>query len=62
MRALLLSAAAGLVASAGPLMAAPQYGSYDFDAKGMDKAVKPGDDFFTFANGTWDKKMPIPAE
>ena len=28
----------------------------------MDTAVKPGDDFYKFANGNWLKKNPIPAE
>jgi predicted metalloendopeptidase len=28
----------------------------------MDRAVRPGDDFFAFANGTWVKKTPIPAD
>ncbi|MEP6810962.1 MAG: M13 family metallopeptidase N-terminal domain-containing protein, partial [Chthoniobacterales bacterium] len=33
-----------------------------FDLKNMDKAVKPADDFYTYANGTWLKKNPIPPE
>jgi len=28
--------------------------------KNMDTTVKPGDDFFKYANGTWLKKNPIP--
>jgi putative endopeptidase len=28
----------------------------------MDKAVVPGDDFFSYANGTWVKTTPIPAD
>ncbi len=28
----------------------------------MDKAVKPGDDFYQYANGTWQKDTEIPAE
>lgn len=31
------------------------------DTAGMDKAVKPGDDFFEYANGVWMKKTEIPA-
>ena len=62
MRALLLSAAAVFVACAGPVFAAPQYGTYGFDTKGMDPAVKPGDNFFGFANGGWDKATPIAAD
>jgi putative endopeptidase len=40
----------------------PQYGSYGFDATGMDKSVAPGDNFYQFANGTWAKNTPIPAD
>ncbi|MCW4460549.1 M13 family metallopeptidase [Sphingomonas sp. BT-65] len=40
----------------------PQLGSFGFDEKGMDKAVAPGDDFYTFANGAWAKATPIPAD
>src|SRR6185312_3841407 len=33
-----------------------------FDAKNMDKSVKPGTDFFSYANGGWCKRNPIPPE
>lgn len=32
-----------------------------FDKTGMDTTVKPGDNFFDYANGTWLKKTEIPA-
>jgi putative endopeptidase len=32
------------------------------NAANMDTAVKPGDDFYRFANGSWLKNNPIPAE
>ena len=32
------------------------------DVAGVDKAVKPGDDFFAYANGAWDKTAEIPAD
>ncbi len=32
------------------------------DLAGMDKTVKPGDDFFAYANGTWLKTTEIPAD
>ena len=31
-----------------------------FDKSGMDTTVKPGDDFFNYANGTWIKNTKIP--
>ncbi|MCX6157026.1 MAG: M13 family metallopeptidase [Ignavibacteriota bacterium] len=32
------------------------------DSKNMDLSVKPGDDFFSYANGTWVKNTPIPPD
>ena len=32
-----------------------------FDVSTMDSSVKPGDNFFLFANGTWIKKTTIPS-
>ena len=32
-----------------------------FDVSGMDKTVKPCDDFDQFANGNWKKQNPIPS-
>jgi putative endopeptidase len=32
-----------------------------FDKTGMDTTVKPGDNFFEYANGNWMKKVVIPA-
>jgi putative endopeptidase len=40
----------------------PQYGTYGFDAAGMDKSVTPGNSFYQYANGTWLKSTPIPAD
>ncbi len=42
--------------------AKPQYGTWGFDLTGADKATKPGDDFFRYANGTWVEKTEIPAD
>jgi putative endopeptidase len=33
-----------------------------FDVANMDTSVKPQDDFYTYANGDWLKKTPIPPE
>src|ERR1700722_2229982 len=40
----------------------PQYGSWGFDATGVDARVKPGDDFFRHANGAWLDRTVIPAD
>ena len=48
---------------AGPVLAEtgkPTYGTYGFDAAGMDASVKPGNDFYNYANGAWLKNTPIP--
>ncbi|HWH16769.1 MAG TPA: hypothetical protein VNT77_00295, partial [Allosphingosinicella sp.] len=40
---------------------APRFGQWGIDTAGMDRSVKPGDDFFTYVNGNWAKTTPIPA-
>ncbi|MDX3911064.1 MAG: M13-type metalloendopeptidase [Sphingobium sp.] len=39
-----------------------QMGSYGFDESGMDRTVKPGDDFYDYANGGWAKRTAIPED
>jgi endothelin-converting enzyme/putative endopeptidase len=55
---LLATAALGLAA---PLAAqtAPRYGTWGIDETLLDKTVKPGDDFFAYALGSWLKTAPI---
>jgi putative endopeptidase len=36
-----------------------QYGTWGVDLSGMDKSVKPGDNFFMFVNGTWYRNATI---
>jgi putative endopeptidase len=57
-------AAALAIASApeAPPAPRPQYGTFGFDTSGMDRSVAPGDNFYQFANGTWAKNTPIPAD
>ena len=69
-----LLAASLLLASAAPVLAATaqparpaaagkaQYGSFGVDLAARDLAVKPGDDFFRYANGTWLRTTQIPAD
>ena len=40
----------------------PQYGAFGFDTAGMDTSIAPGDNFYLFANGTWARNTPIPAD
>lgn len=49
-------------APASDALAAPKYGTWGFDVSGMDRTVKPGDDFFKFANGKWAERTEIPAD
>ena len=53
------------VPSSAPEMIAtgkPEIGTWGFDLSGMDKTVKPGDDFFRHVNGAWFDKAVIPAD
>ena len=45
-----------------PGLNTPHYGKWGFDAAGEDRTVKPGDDFFTYANGNYVKALTIPAD
>jgi putative endopeptidase len=40
----------------------PNFGSWGFDLAGQDRTVKPGDNFFEFANGNAVKGIVIPAD
>ena len=42
--------------------AAARYGSFGVDLTARDTNVKPGDDFWTYVNGTWDRTTPIAAD
>ena len=50
------------VAPEPPPAPKPQYGDFGFDAAGMDANIAPGDNFYQYANGTWAKNTPIPAD
>jgi putative endopeptidase len=41
---------------------APRFGTWGFDISGMDRTVRPGQDFYDYANGNWDKRTEIPAD
>jgi putative endopeptidase len=62
-----LAAFAAAVALAGPAAAQPAVSLVNnhppgLDPVGMDRNVKPGDDFFAYANGGWMKATEIPPD
>ncbi len=46
----------------GASLASPKYGTWGFDLSGMNRDVKPGEDFFQFANGRWAERAQIPSD
>ncbi|PZN95654.1 MAG: peptidase M13 [Alphaproteobacteria bacterium] len=66
-RSMLLRASAlALLALSAPTFAAdgtkPEIGSFGFDVDGMDRSVKPGDDFVAYTAGNYLKTLEIPAD
>jgi putative endopeptidase len=53
---------AAMIATAALAADKPQYGAWGLDTAGMDKATKPGDDFFRYANGAWLDSHQIPGD
>ncbi len=55
---------ATMLVTAAPAVfaAAPRYGTWGAATEDMDLKVKPGDSLFDFAEGTWLKNHPIPAD
>jgi putative endopeptidase len=41
---------------------AQRFGNWGIDTAGMDTGVRPGDDFFAFASGTWAATTQIPSD
>jgi len=62
---MLTLATASLLAVCVPALAdaaKPAYGTWGYDPAAMDSSVKPGDDFWAYVNGTWDKNTQIAAD
>lgn len=57
--ALAMSALSPLMAYAAPPAAAPQFGSFGVDLGARDLNVRPGDDFWAYANGGWSARTAI---
>ena len=57
-------ASAGARAQTAPIdpSVTPRFGTWGFDAAGENRSVKPGDDFFQFANGAYVDKLVIPGD
>ena len=60
-RTFICAALLGLLAS-GPAHANPQIPPWGVDLEYIDTSVKPGDDFYAYANGRWLKSAEIPAD
>ena len=58
---IIVSVLCSLAAVAAP-QGQPEQNPTPLDASNRDSSVKPGDDFFLFANGNWIKKTEIPPE
>jgi putative endopeptidase len=43
-------------------IAAKRMGTWGFDIEGMDRSVKPGDDFVAYSSGKWAASTEIPAD
>jgi putative endopeptidase len=52
---------ASTTAPAAPTTA-ERYGKWGIDLSGMDRSVKPGDDFFRYVNGKWAATTQIPPD
>src|SRR4051794_20241456 len=61
-RHLLLASAVVCATSSAGFAAGPRYGTWGVATADMDNKVKPGDDFFEYAEGTWLRDHPIPAD
>ncbi len=57
--ALVALAAPGFSQSAQTAPGAPRYGAFGIDLTAQKPSVKPGDDFWTYANGGWSDRVQI---
>ncbi|MBC7167356.1 M13-type metalloendopeptidase [Phenylobacterium sp.] len=58
----MLSAAPAAEAAGGDVSKAQRMGEWGFDASGMKTSVRPGADFFDYANGTYVDALVIPSD
>ncbi|GGD53417.1 M13 family metallopeptidase [Lacimicrobium alkaliphilum] len=50
------------VTKASTQSAAPEMGTFGVELSARDESVKPGDDFFMYASGTWYENFQMPAD
>src|ERR1700744_5647978 len=60
--AILAGFAVACAICAGQAASDDPFGPWGFDLSARDTAIKPGDDFFRYANGAWLKHTEIPAD
>ncbi len=60
--AMLVGLGIALAICAGAGASDGDFGPWGFDLTARDLSVKPGDDFFHYANGAWLKRIEIPAD
>src|SRR4051812_24135480 len=61
-RILLVAGATLAIASPAHSADKPLVGDWGYDSSAMDSSVKPGDDFFAYVNGAWDKRTEIASD
>ena len=52
----------GQQSGAAGVTAKPRFGTWGVDLTPMDRSVKPGDSFWHFVNGSWNRSTEIPAD
>ncbi|HEX2763489.1 MAG TPA: M13 family metallopeptidase [Allosphingosinicella sp.] len=57
-----LPAAAAQAPATATAPAKPRYGDFGIDLSAIDRSVKPGDSFWHYVNGNWDKRTEIAAD
>lgn len=57
-----LAIAGAALSQTAPTTGKPRYGAFGIDLTAQQPGAKPGDDFWTFANGGWASRTEIPAD
>ena len=59
---MLIAAVPSIGQQSNTAAAKPRFGTWGGDLTAMDRSVKPGDSFWHFVNGSWDRRTEIPAD